>query len=279
MENIQEIVKLIGAIVGILLGILGFIWDVIKDWDKAAKYVDRLKGSLGRIFKPSVAWVLLLIMGTVNVYLIVGTPPISQRDTFVQHNLAKQALVPVVQYSYDFEEIKQVPVAIKAIGFTKGLEISNDQYFAGKQSLKLDIDLPAWTTPDDFASIYLEGDTKRIDAISTYFYIPRSNFTTDGKFSVHFAAVKPTGSIAWSGSQSVEVGKWSFLFWGTRYAHADENLCYDTNQDSLCDEPAISYWREWNKPDIKGFYIRVVRNGENYSGPVYIDNIVSYVVE
>jgi hypothetical protein len=67
MNNIQEIVTLISSIVGIILSVFGFIWNVVKDWDKVPPW---LINFLKKSSSPVIAWVLLFVVSGLSVYLI-----------------------------------------------------------------------------------------------------------------------------------------------------------------------------------------------------------------
>lgn len=66
----EETLKTLSVIVGITLGILGFIWNVIKDWDKVPA---RAKKFFSIVFRQGTAWVVLLVVSALVAYSIWAT--------------------------------------------------------------------------------------------------------------------------------------------------------------------------------------------------------------
>jgi hypothetical protein len=183
-------------------------------------------------------------------------------------------------YFYDFEDATQVPEDITRKGNTSAITVTDEESLSdGQHSLKLDLELEPYDySPETgWGGIYVDlGGVERVEAMTFSILVPDQSNARGGNFSAFFLAVDDKGGWVYSGSRPVPVGKWSSQFWGTRYAYNGPILCPDRNKDDQCDEPAETWWYGWYETDIKGFYVRVIRSGEGYQGPVYIDNLAVY---
>jgi hypothetical protein len=264
MDN--ESIKLLSAIVSMILGVLGLIWNVLKDWEKvppnAKKFFDI-------VFKQGLlAWFILITIGLVLI--------------FPRFSFGKTEAPPILNTSrsYTFENIDQIPVNIKGVNNAKSIELADEQHYANsKNSLRIDMNLPIWQGGEDCAGVFIDfKGIEQVDAVSTYIFIPKRSDTNSGGFSLYFSAVDGKGRTIWSGNQEIKIGEWTPQFWGTRYAHSDRVICYDENSDGICDGESFSYWNQWTDTKITGIFVQITRDGESYQGPVYLDNITTYRV-
>jgi len=158
--------------------------------------------------------------------------------------------------------------------------LTGDMHFGkGSRALEVMLAIPSYDYKNEQGaggiSIDLDG-TAPIAALSAYAFIPANNDTESGGFQISFVAFNEEGSPIYSGSTPIKPGEWAPQFWGTRFAYAADNLCKDANTDGLCDAPADLWWYSWQNTKISRFEIRILRNGETYRGPVYLDDVTAY---
>jgi hypothetical protein len=187
---------------------------------------------------------------------------------------------------YTFSEKAVVPSEISEIRGENTKEFSLSDEYAhepyGGDSLRVDLDLDPYDAEAEtgFGGIYLNLEkATRVDAINTYIFIPeRSDVHGASDFAAYYVAIDNEGDLVYGASSPITIDRWTPLFWGTSYAYSGENLCKDEDNDDVCDEKAGIWWHEWMMPEIQGFYVRIVRAKDSYTGPVYFDDLGIYQV-
>ncbi len=186
-------------------------------------------------------------------------------------------------YFYNFESSTDVPENITLIGNTEPLEISSEVSPNGQNVLLLNTNLTPYTPTLERGyggiKVDLSDTTPMVDALAVSVLIPEQYSTEDGNFEISFVAIDDKDGWVYSGGESVQIGKWTSYFWGTRYAFSSEHACKDDDRNGKCDNQSETFlWHSWRDTKIKGFYFRILRYGDSYEGAVYIDNIGVYQV-
>lgn len=199
--------------------------------------------------------------------------------------LKPSILTPYLTYDFELDEGASetaVPDGLEKLSGDDTLvtSVTGDMHFGkGSRALQVMLAIPAYDYEHEQGaggiSVEMDGAVP-IVALSTYVFIPTNGDTQNDGFQLSFVAFDKEGNTIYSGSTPVKTGEWVPQFWGTRFAYAANNLCRDANRDDLCDAPADLWWYSWQDTRINRFQIRILREGEAYRGPVYLDDVMAY---
>lgn len=187
----------------------------------------------------------------------------------------------------DFEDSMAIPSGITPLQDYYGashmseLQISEgESAFYGIHSLSFEADLLPFEPDRNFAGISLMlNEQLPVDAVSAFVKIPyQEGLAGAENFYITFRTETETESGTeesqghFSQKIQVPVGEWTPVFWGTGYANG---VCTDEDESGECVEGGF-FWDDWDSPEIKVLDIRIWRDGEEYVGPVYLDQITFY---